>query len=96
MQVTLGGAFDDQESSVVGKLLAGVGQQVAVDVVQQGVGAGGGEGSDPFDEHYVPPTGLLSPTACAGRVQEACSSVGRTASSSALRAPLSIPTSATR
>ena len=44
----------------------------------------------------VPPTGLLPPTACDGRVQEACSSVGRTASSSALRAPLSIPTSATR
>lgn len=50
VQMTRAGAFDDQESGIVGELLAGVLEQVAVNVVQQGVGAGGGEGGDPFGE----------------------------------------------
>lgn len=34
-----GGPFDDQEGGVVGELLTGVREQVAVNAVQQGVGA---------------------------------------------------------
>ncbi|WP_234335789.1 hypothetical protein [Streptomyces sp. NRRL S-1022] len=39
VQMARGGAFDDQESGVVGELLTGVLKQVAVKVAQQGVGA---------------------------------------------------------
>ena len=50
MRVVGGGAFDDQEGGVVGGLLADVGEQVIVDVMQQGIGAVGGEGGDAFGE----------------------------------------------
>ncbi|MFB7503759.1 hypothetical protein [Streptomyces broussonetiae] len=39
VQMARGGAFDDQESGVVAELLPGVREQVAVNAVQQGVGA---------------------------------------------------------
>lgn len=44
------GAFDDQEGYVVGGVAADVGEQIAVDVAQKSVGAGGGEGGDSFGE----------------------------------------------
>ncbi|MBP2048393.1 hypothetical protein J2Z21_001317 [Streptomyces griseochromogenes] len=39
VQMARGGAFDDQERGVVGELLTGVFEQVAVKAVQQSVGA---------------------------------------------------------
>ncbi|WP_317440887.1 hypothetical protein [Streptomyces collinus] len=46
MQMAGGGAFDDQESGVVGELLTGVLEQVAVKVVNRASGLEAGEGSD--------------------------------------------------
>ena len=44
------GAFDDEEGCVVGGVAADVGEQIAVDVVQQAVGTVGGKGGDSFGE----------------------------------------------
>lgn len=43
VEVVGGGAFDDQDRGVVGGLAADVGEQVVVDVAEQGVGMGGGK-----------------------------------------------------
>jgi hypothetical protein len=50
VEVVGGCAFDDQEGGVVVESPTGVSEQVVVDVVKQGVGAGGGEGGDPLGE----------------------------------------------
>jgi hypothetical protein len=50
VEVMGGGAFDDQEGGVVVEWPAGVSEQVAMDLVQQGVGPGGAQVGDPFGE----------------------------------------------
>jgi hypothetical protein len=50
VEVVGGGAFDGQEGGVVVESPTGVSEQVTVDLIQQGVGAGGAQGGDPFGE----------------------------------------------